>query len=447
MDRHLLRGEEPSAHQARHRHPGRARPRAPDPKAIPPAATTGVPAARSTTWGTRAIVPTKPLCPPASLPWAMMTSTPRSTACRAWSTSMHLLDPENADIVGAGHQLARVTQMERNGGRAGGQGRGERGLVERPGLVVDDERAVGQGTEPAPLLSQLGSGRTAVPRLPSPPARQTAAASSTESQGPNGAPMIGRAMSRRSQNRVCIGAGSSSGGPHIGRTPQAAASECDGRLEQSLVDREQRRRRPGGYPGLGVGRFPVPARQSSLRSEAAQPRAGLTVPRQARRNTSTSRSVRPAGQRPSRSVVGVPAAAARTAATARPFQTLGADSRRRLVRSPARGKTRGGAGGVGSSPGRRPRQRGCGAARVNSRPSSHGNSRSRRAFRGARPRWRRVAAAPATARSPVRSGTGVGASAPPPPRTAARAVPDPIADRDPAEVLYQPRATGSRYGR
>ena len=58
---------------------------------MPPAATTGTrsPTA-STTWGTRAIVATRPVCPPASVPWATTMSHPASTAATACRTLPHM---------------------------------------------------------------------------------------------------------------------------------------------------------------------------------------------------------------------------------------------------------------------------------------------------------------------------------------------------------------------
>ena len=64
----------------------------PRPSTMPPAATTGTrsPTA-STIWGTKGMVATCPVCPPASVPWATTMSHPASTARRAWSTFPHML--------------------------------------------------------------------------------------------------------------------------------------------------------------------------------------------------------------------------------------------------------------------------------------------------------------------------------------------------------------------
>jgi hypothetical protein len=58
---------------------------------MPPAATTGTlsPTA-STTWGTSAIVATRPVWPPASVPWATTMSQPAATASTAWRTLPHM---------------------------------------------------------------------------------------------------------------------------------------------------------------------------------------------------------------------------------------------------------------------------------------------------------------------------------------------------------------------
>ena len=66
-----------------------ARPR---PSNNPPAATTGtLSSTMSTIWGTSAIVATVPVCPPASVPWAMTRSQPAATAATACRTFPHML--------------------------------------------------------------------------------------------------------------------------------------------------------------------------------------------------------------------------------------------------------------------------------------------------------------------------------------------------------------------
>ncbi len=56
------------------------------PLAMPPAASTGVGATASTTSGTSTMVAISPVCPPASVPWATMTSTPAAWWRWAWVT-------------------------------------------------------------------------------------------------------------------------------------------------------------------------------------------------------------------------------------------------------------------------------------------------------------------------------------------------------------------------
>ena len=51
---------------------------------MPPAARTGVGATASTTSGTSTMVETSPVWPPASVPWATMTSTPAALCRSAW---------------------------------------------------------------------------------------------------------------------------------------------------------------------------------------------------------------------------------------------------------------------------------------------------------------------------------------------------------------------------
>jgi hypothetical protein len=59
----------------------------PRPSVIPPAASTGTGATASATAGTSGRVDRRLPCPPASVPWATITSAPAATACRAPATS------------------------------------------------------------------------------------------------------------------------------------------------------------------------------------------------------------------------------------------------------------------------------------------------------------------------------------------------------------------------
>ena len=56
------------------------------PRAMPPAARTGVGATASTTSGTSTMVAISPVCPPASVPWAMTMSAPAAWWRTAWTT-------------------------------------------------------------------------------------------------------------------------------------------------------------------------------------------------------------------------------------------------------------------------------------------------------------------------------------------------------------------------
>ena len=59
----------------------------PRPSVIPPAASTGTGATASATAGTSGKVARRLPCPPASVPWATITSAPAAAACRAPATS------------------------------------------------------------------------------------------------------------------------------------------------------------------------------------------------------------------------------------------------------------------------------------------------------------------------------------------------------------------------
>ena len=133
------------------------------------------------------MVPTNPLCPPASPPWATMTSTSRRTATRPGRR------PSPAGSSGCRHRgRGRPVRRDRPGGRRS-RPAARRGWRRTPprrtaGTVVDRERAVGPGAQPSPLV--LAAPGPAGPRCRGCPGhrrRQTAAASSTESHGPNGA--------------------------------------------------------------------------------------------------------------------------------------------------------------------------------------------------------------------------------------------------------------------
>ena len=76
--------------------PSRSAAARPRPSAMPPAATTGIGATASTMAGSSANVPMAPACPPASPPWAMMTSAPAWAAliaCASVCTCANTLAP------------------------------------------------------------------------------------------------------------------------------------------------------------------------------------------------------------------------------------------------------------------------------------------------------------------------------------------------------------------
>ena len=127
----------------------------PRPSATPPAASTGIGSTASTTWGTSAIEPTPADIPwpPASLPWAMTTSTPRRAASRAWATVCTWW------ITLAPTECARSTSPPRlaEGERHRRRGRFESDLegllVQNRYDVVHDERAIGELAHASYLLA------------------------------------------------------------------------------------------------------------------------------------------------------------------------------------------------------------------------------------------------------------------------------------------------------
>ncbi len=95
----------------------------PRPSAIPPAASTGTGATRSTTAGTNASVdhPRRAPCPPASVPCATITSAPTSTACRASARSvtwMIKVVPDRRTISANGRGSPNESMTARGSGRS-----------------------------------------------------------------------------------------------------------------------------------------------------------------------------------------------------------------------------------------------------------------------------------------------------------------------------------------
>jgi hypothetical protein len=176
----------------------------------------------------------------------------------------HLLDPADSGVVRAGDQLAGIAEVEGDRGRPRRQRGGERLLLERPGHVIDRERAVGAGARSRRhCSSSSGTGRTAVPRLPRAPARQTAAASSTESHGPNGAAMTGTSMPSTTHSRVRGGLGEPGDGAGVPeRVRELGVGEVGEHLQQRVepVGRDDHRDRLG-VQQVGPAGFRGPAQQ------------------------------------------------------------------------------------------------------------------------------------------------------------------------------------------
>lgn len=181
----------------------------PRPSAIPPAAMTGTDPATSTTSGTSTIVETKPAWPPASPPWAMITSAPAETASTAWSRFttcwIHRMPSECARSI-----RSRGTDRwnEIAAGRNSSVASKASGLNGRTAWLIAKGRSVSPRSR-SHCGRSSSTPRTAVPTLPMPPASDTAAAISTWSHGPNGADMIGTPIPSRSQAGVCSILGSS----------------------------------------------------------------------------------------------------------------------------------------------------------------------------------------------------------------------------------------------
>ena len=115
------------------------------PRPMPPAPSTGMSPTASTISGISTIVPISPVCPPASLPWAMTTSTPaltwRSACCAAPARARHgaalLLDAldhvrrRRAEGVDEQHRPAGERDLELEVGAAGRE-RGRLAAADQP---------------------------------------------------------------------------------------------------------------------------------------------------------------------------------------------------------------------------------------------------------------------------------------------------------------------------
>jgi len=94
-------------------------------------------------------------------------------------------------------------QCKGNDWRPGGQGVGEGALVERGHQVIDGEGPTGPFPHTGQLLGQVSTGRRKVPTLPSPPAFDTAAASSAEVKTPMPGLNDGKLDAQSVHNGVC----------------------------------------------------------------------------------------------------------------------------------------------------------------------------------------------------------------------------------------------------
>ena len=174
----------------------------PRPSPIPPAASTGVPAATSTTAGTKGSVPRPSPCPPASAPCATTTSAPRSSArCASGSVVTWIISvipasrtaetngvgsPNDSMIAAGSSAMARCTVASSmaHDSRPMPQGRSV------PARASAHSRAI-QSPAPPPA-----------PIRPKPPPLETAAVSAPPATPPIGANTIGCSMPSRSVRAV-----------------------------------------------------------------------------------------------------------------------------------------------------------------------------------------------------------------------------------------------------
>ena len=282
-----------------------ARPR---PSAIPPAATTGMSPATSTTWGTRLRRADEAAVPSGLAALRDDHVDLPADGQRGLVDVHHLLDPADPGLVRPGHEIAGVAQVEGDGGRPRGEGGREGVLVERADLVVDRERTVrplAAGVATGPRRS--GTGRTAVPRLPRPPAAQIGR------REVDGVPGTERRADHRDLDAqqvaeaeyACRPACDRGAGRHIGRTPHSVSRRRPPRATRAATAYKAAARRVE-TPIFSVAVLQVPADRLGRDAAAVRPTVSRDAPRQANRRTSTSRSVSPSGQRvaqPAASVV------------------------------------------------------------------------------------------------------------------------------------------------
>ena len=171
---------------------------------MPPAASTGTSPARATVSVTSTRVDTHPPCPPASPPCAMITSAPAASASSAWCRSITCcIQRIPASCARATRSAGTPMWKEITFGRAANVAANAASSKGRFWWFTANGRSV--RLRRRRHCSRRSSGeRRAVPRLPSPPARLTAAARSTCSHGPKGAATTGTVMPSRSQTGVRI---------------------------------------------------------------------------------------------------------------------------------------------------------------------------------------------------------------------------------------------------
>ncbi len=123
------------------------------PRAMPPAASTGTGATASTTSGTRTMVATSPVWPPASVPCATIRSTPAAACRRACSRGAGQRGHQHVVVVGALDEVGR-RRPERTGDQPDvvGEGNFEQRLV-----------ALGRDVEPAGRPHAARSAGAAMP--------------------------------------------------------------------------------------------------------------------------------------------------------------------------------------------------------------------------------------------------------------------------------------------
>lgn len=166
----------------------------PLPSAIPPAARTGKGFTASTTCGTRTNVEILPPNPPASAPWAMITSAPRSAASRAcWTVWTCCTKRPPAACTFAGNPYGSPSAMEITGACISTAMSKDSGWPCSQGWVKFTAKGRPVSSRIRRMLPRRSSAvRSAPPRLPKAPALETAAASAALlPKGPIPACMMG----------------------------------------------------------------------------------------------------------------------------------------------------------------------------------------------------------------------------------------------------------------